>query len=101
MSNRCYHEPKLFSALAPLMYDYIRMLQIKNINPCQFVTIFKEIDCMYEIKVHFYYPFFASNDKIGTGHLYGMAYLVCAPPTSRYLCDRTLRSSHIGGFALT
>lgn len=50
MSNRCYHEPKLVSALAPLMYDYIKMLQTKNIHPRQFATIFREIDCMYEVK---------------------------------------------------
>lgn len=50
MSNRCYHEPKLVSALAPLMYDYIKMLQTKNIHPCQFATIFKEIDGMYQVK---------------------------------------------------
>lgn len=50
MSNRCYHEPKLVSILAPLMYDYIKMLQIKNIHPCQFATIFREIDGMYEVR---------------------------------------------------
>lgn len=50
MSNRCYHKPKLVSALAPLMYGYIEMLQTKNIHPCQFVTIFREIDGMYEVK---------------------------------------------------
>lgn len=50
MSNQCYHEPKLVSVLAPLMYDYIKMLQIKNIHTCQFATIFREIDGMYEVR---------------------------------------------------
>lgn len=50
MSSKCYHEPKLVSVLAPLMYEYIKMLQVKNVHPCQFATIFKEIDNMYEVK---------------------------------------------------
>lgn len=50
MSNRPYHEPKLVSVFAPLMYEFIKMLQVKNIHPCHFVTVFKEIDSMYEAK---------------------------------------------------
>lgn len=50
MSSRSYHEPKLVSALAPLMYEFIKRIQIKNIHPCQFVTVFREVDDMYEVK---------------------------------------------------
>jgi site-specific recombinase XerD len=32
------------------MYEFIKMLEIKNIHPCQIATIFKEIDGMYEVK---------------------------------------------------
>ena len=50
MSNRPYYEPKLVSILAPLMYEFIKMLQIKGIHPYHYVTIFKEIDSMHETK---------------------------------------------------
>ena len=50
MSNRPYYEPKLVSILAPLMYEFITMLQIKGIHPYHYVTIFKEIDGMHETK---------------------------------------------------
>lgn len=50
MSSRPYYEPKLVSILAPLMYEFIKMLQIKGIHPYHYVTIFKEIDGMHETK---------------------------------------------------
>ena len=43
MSNRPYHKPKLVGVFSPLMYEFIKMLQVKNIHPCPFATIFKEI----------------------------------------------------------